>query len=220
MLTVWCVCVGTKYGPDEVLLLRDMVARHLAQPFDFWCLSDRKIPGVDCLIPDDIGRYPGWWAKLLLFRYATAGMHLYLDIDTVVVGDLSPLLSEQFSASANWAQSGHGGIQSSVMAWGGDYSWIVDQFDPGELRADPHHPYGRYGATDYWGDQGFLTAVLGNPGSGKVKPMQGVASYKYHCRQMGRPPEWARAVSFHGEPKAAECSEGWIHCARSFTRAA
>lgn len=217
MLTVWCVLNGTKYRDADVLSLRDQVARHLSQPHEFWCMADRKVDGVDCLIPDE--QWPGWWQKIALFRWARGGMNLYLDLDSVIVGPIEGMFSEQLSAPANWAQSGHGGIQSSAMAWGGDYGWIAEKFDPSLLMHDPHHPFGRYGATDYWGDQGFLSAILGDPGAGKVKAMAGVASYKYHCRHAGRPPEWARVVTFHGEPKATECSEAWIAHALSSTPA-
>lgn len=214
MLTVWCVLNGTKYADEEARLLRAQVARHLRQPHAFRCLSDRLIPGVDCVVPED--RWPGWWAKLLAFRYARAGLHLYLDLDSVVVGPLEELLSQQLSAPKNWAQSGFGGIQSSVMSWGGDYGWIADQFDAAQLRPHPDHPHGRYGDTDYWGDQGFLTAVCGEPGAGLVRAMQGVFSYRYHC-QHGGPPAGARVVQFHGSPKPAEVSDAWVQAARSST---
>lgn len=215
--SVWCVCVGDGYADADVRLLREQVRRHLAEPFDFWCLSDRKRSGIDCVIPDDVARYPGWWSKVLLWRYARSGQHLYVDLDAVIVGDLTPLFSDQFAAPANWAQSGHGGIQSSVMAWGRDYHWITDLFDPDNLRPDPYHPFGRYGQHDWWGDQGFLTAMLGDPGTENVRRMGGVCSYKYHCRDAGRPPDWARVVAFHGTPKASECSERWIADALSST---
>lgn len=218
MVTVWCVLNGSKYGPADVYLLRDQVRRHLSAEHEFWCYSDRPIPGVDCVIADE--QLPGWWAKLGLFGWARSGLNLYIDLDAVIVGPLDGLISEGFSAPANWAQSGHGGIQSSVMAWGGDYGWIRDAFDASLLTPDPHHPFGRYGATDYWGDQGFLTALIGDPGAGKVTPMPGVCSYKYHCRDRGIPPDWASIVAFHGEPKAADCSESWIRRALSFTQAA
>lgn len=215
MIFVRAVCVGKKYSDNDVLFLQDMVARHLPEAHDFWCLTDRKIHGVSCLTPDDICRYPGWWSKICWFKYAKSGQNLYLDLDSVVVGPLHRLLSEQFSTPANWGQSGHGGIQSSVMSWAGDYSWITDRFNPDLLTPDSHHPFGRYGHTDYWGDQGFLTSILGNPGAGKVKPMPGVCSYKYHCMGHQSPPNWASVVCFHGEPKAEQCSEKWIAAARS-----
>ena len=213
MITVWCVCVGSGYSHDEVRILQAQVARNLSRPHKFIALTDRQIDGVECLIPDEI--WPGWWSKILLFRYGATEQNLYLDLDSVVVGDLAPLLSDQLSAPANWAQSGHGGVQSSVMAWTGDYSHIADAFNPKLLKDDPRHPFGRYNNTDWWGDQGFLTGLLGEPGAGKIKPMAGVYSYRYHCQN--GPPSDASVVAFHGIPKPVEVNEEWVLKARSFT---
>lgn len=218
MLTVWCVCVGDKYTDEDVHLLRAMVGRNLNSQHQFLCLSDRKVPGVSCLVPDE--QWPGWWMKLLLFRYATEGHHLYFDLDSVIVGSLDRWaeIGGQLCMPKNWAQSGHGGCQSSVMSWGANYSRISDAFDPSLLRADPVHPHGRYGDTDLWGDQGFLTHLFGNPGKpeGPVGILRGVYSYKYHCGA-GVPPEDARVIQFHGEPKPHQVSDPWVRAARSFT---
>jgi len=216
MLSVWCVLTGDKYQDEDVLILRAMVSRHLRQPFQFLCLSDRFIPGVDCLVPDEV--WPGWWSKLLLFRYATTGLHLYLDLDCVVVGDLDPLVADKLTMPSNWAQSGHGGCQSSVMAWGGDYAYIPQMFDPEQLHPPSNGNCGAYGASKLWGDQEFITYLLGPPGAGNIAPMQGVCSYKYHCQRDGRPPERARVVAFHGVPKPADVEDEWVKSARLSTR--
>ena len=214
MLTVWAVCVGSGYSHDDVRILRNQVSRNLKLPHKFIALTDRPIEGVECLMPDEI--WPGWFSKLLIFRHGTVGRNLYIDLDCVVTGDLEPLLSDTISAPANWAQSGHGGVQSSVMAWSGDWSFIADSFNPSLLRDDIRHPFGRYGNTDYWGDQGFLTGLLGSPGDGKIEPMAGVYSYRYHCAA-GRFPADASIVAFHGRPKASEVSDQWVIDARSST---
>lgn len=212
MLTVWCVKIGTKYSDADVLMLRAQVKKHLSVPHNFWCLSDRITP-VSTIVAKDA--WPGWWSKLAVFRFAGEGKHLYLDLDSVVVRDLEPLLSDQLSMPANWAQSGHGGAQSCVMAWSGDYGWITNKFDPSKLIPDPHHPHGRYGTSNAWGDQGLLTEWLGSPGDGVIHPMQGVASYKYHCRD--GLPDWARVVQFHGDPKPSQVQDEWVKASRSST---
>lgn len=210
MLTVWTVCNGDKYTDDDVLAVRFMVARHLDQPYRFRCLADREITGIDTFVPDE--QWPGWWAKTLLFRYST-GLNLYLDLDVVVVGPLDDLVSEQLSLPANWAQSGHGGCQSSVMSWGLDYSYLPDLFRVEDL--DPPTPLdcGRYHGLH--GDQDYITLHMGSPGDGSVAPMRGVYSYKYHCQN--GPPADARVVAFHGTPKPAEVNAEWVKQARLST---
>lgn len=208
MITVWCVCVGDKYDDSDVLILRDMVERHLAPPYTFRCLSDRVIPGVDCLLVEP---WPGWWSKLLLFRYATEGPHLYLDLDVVVTDSLGMLLSCTLAMPRNWALSGHGGWQSSVMAWSGDYSRIADAFDINQLSAPMNGNYGYYGPDRLWGDQEFITWQMGD----SVYPMPCVYSYKYHCRP--QPPADCVVACFHGSPKPGEVSDSWVIESRSMS---
>ena len=218
MINVWCVCVGDKYGEEDVRILRNMIDRHLSLPHDFYVLSDRQRGDFNCIIPDE--KWPGWWSKLLLFRYAF-GQVLYLDLDVVVVGSLDYLISEQLSMAANWAQSGHGGCQSSVMSWHADhdaYFNLVKEFDLDQLgKPDPNGNCPHYGLYNgLWGDQEYITQKLGDPGSGKVKKASGIYSYKYHCRDKGLPDD-AAVICFHGYPKPSEVSETWVKVARSST---
>lgn len=237
LLVVWCVCVGDKYTTDDVLILRSMVARHCQRPFRFICLSDRQRPGVFCYIPQKI--LPGWWSKLLVFEAGQSvysqTQHLYFDLDVVITGSIDALASDVLSMPANWAQSGHGGCQSSVMAWSRDYGWLADAFDVALLSEPANGNYGYYGPDRLWGDQEFITSKLGDPGgidvsangdSGKryvagpdtgVVKMTGIYSYKYHCRDRGGPPNDARVVCFHGEPKPNDVSEQWVIDARRHT---
>jgi len=144
MISIWCVCVGNKYSNDDVYKLWAMCEANMPEPFAFRCLSDRRIPGVFTLVPNEV--WPGWWSKLLLFRYAT-GPCLYLDLDVVIVGDLSRLKSGKLSLPANWAQSGHGGCQSSVMAWDSRIErlgWLADNFRPAELTEPCSGNHGYY----------------------------------------------------------------------------
>jgi hypothetical protein len=204
-LTVWCVCVGDKYTDEDVKILRRMVRYHLHQRHWFRCLSDRKIIGIDCLVVDP---WPGWWSKLKLFE-ATDGQNLYLDLDTVVTGALDGLLSKPLSMPLNWSLSGHGGSQSSVMSWGKDYSFLPAEFDPDQLSEPENGNYGYYGPGRLWGDQEYITERMGD----QVVSMQGVYSYKYHCRQAV--PCGARVVCFHGDPKPDKVSDRWVIESRS-----
>jgi hypothetical protein len=213
MINVWSVCVGTKYADDDVYILRDMVARNLRQSHRFNCLTDREIPDINCFIPEE--DWPGWWAKLLLFRYAT-GSNLYVDLDCVIVGPLDGLISRSLSMPANWAASGHNGCQSSVMSWGIPYWSIPDAFNVDELEPPTEGGCGRY--RGLWGDQELITEMYGNPGEGRIHAMQGIYSYKYHCTN-GVPPD-AKVVCFHGDPKPDRVSDAWVIAARSTPTAA
>lgn len=227
MLTVWCVCVGDKYSDEDVWTLARMVKANIDQPYIFKCLSDRVIPGVNTVISRH--NWPGWWSKLELFEVAKEGRHLYFDLDVVITGSVDALVSDKLSMPKNWAQSGHGGCQSSVMSWSKDYSFIAQSFGPQYLEAPTQGNHGLYGPLKLWGDQEFITNLLGSPGEWRqitprpwrtwlcsIVEMDGIYSYKYHCR--GGLPDSAKVVCFHGLPKPNQVNDQWVVDARSRSR--
>lgn len=194
MITVWCVCVGDKYDSAYVYALRDMVATYLTIEHDFLCITTRKLDGIQTVLP--YAPYQGWWSKINLFAPGMArGPSLYFDLDVVITQNIDYLkeyTKHQFSAPANWAKSGHGGIQSSVMAWSGDWTEPFNRFD---YQADPDR---------LWGDQEFLWELLQDD----WVRIPGIGSYKYHCKQ-GLPPD-IKVCVFHGKPDPHEISDLWL----------
>lgn len=192
MLTVYSVLWGDKYDPEYVYRLRYAVKEHLTVPHKFVCLTDQDLY-CDTYFP--IVEWHGWWQKLSLFQIAE-GPSLYFDLDSVIVGNLDYLVEytkHPIAAPANWGQSGHGGIQSSVMAWSGEYKTPFTAFN-----YEKDHKR-------LWGDQEFLTEITGN----SFVPLPGIFSYKYHCRGQGIPAQ-ASVITFHGKPDYHECNESWI----------
>ena len=190
-MTVYSVLWGDKYTPDYVYRLRDAVRDNLTIDHQFICVTDQDI---DCNTNMPIVPWHGWWQKLSLFKMAH-GPSLYFDLDSVIVGNLDYLASYAqniLSAPANWGQSGHGGIQSSVLAWSGEYKAPFDTFD---YEKDSER---------LWGDQEYLTEITGN----RYTPIPHVYSYKYHCRTAV--PDDAAVVTFHGKPDYHECNDAWI----------
>jgi hypothetical protein len=198
-LTVWCVCVGNKYPNAYVYALRDMVNKYLTIPHEFKCISTRNIDGVTCVLP--FVPYQGWWSKFNLFApHMAQGPSLYFDLDVVITGNINYLADYaafQFAAPANWARSGHGGIQSSVMAWAGNWTLPYDSIRnewPGELTSDG---YRIFHGKKMWGDQEYLWDLLGDD----WVRITGIGSYKYHVQEL---PDWMKVCVFHGEPKPHE----------------
>ena len=198
---------GDKYSVDYVYALKRMVELNLTTPHEFICITSQPMPGVNCIQPEC--DYHGWWQKLQLFKPGLAtGPSLYLDLDVVITGSLDGLVEQyagcELAMPANWAMSGHGGCQSSVMIWRGDTCHDIWQsFD---YEADSKR---------LWGDQEFITERLGDPGAGritKITPSQ-IVSYKYHCRT-GQPKD-AKVIVFHGKPDPHEVSDKWVINARS-----
>ena len=113
MINVACVWVGDKYPIEYVTRLRSMVARHLPLRHRFVCYTDRVIDCAAARIPYvNVGRvggpWPGWWSKMALFHPLPRGGHrtIYFDLDTVIIGDISPLaeMAITFGICANFTK--------------------------------------------------------------------------------------------------------------------
>lgn len=193
MLTVYSVLWGDKYPIEYVQRLQSAVRQYLSVSHQFRCVTDQLIPGVQTVFP--LVDWPGWWQKLSLFAIAD-GPSLYFDLDNVILNKLDYLADFtrfDFASPANWGQSGHGGVQSSVMAWNGKWREPFSKFNP---ETDPAR---------LWGDQEFISELRGN----QFISIPGIYSYKYHCLG-GKPPEDAAVVTFHGKPDYHECNDKWI----------
>ncbi len=230
---IWCVLNGDKYSEMDVATLADMVLRNISAPHSFHCLTDRDldIHGVHCVntVREGIDFGTGWWTKLFLPHFST-GYCIYLDLDVAIVGDLAGLVDLNSgyrtlpAAPRNWAQSGHDGIQSSVLAWHSEFSWSADDFYPDRILRPTSGNCGLYEDIDgelLHGDQCFLTKRYGNPGQpggmNNFIEMSGVYSYKYHCRgsEDNAPPDDAIVVAFHGLPKPDDVRDRWVIEARN-----
>lgn len=197
MLTVFSVCVGDKYHHGYVYALKEAVETHLSIPHEFKCITTDKMPGIVTVNP--FVPYWGWWSKLNLFTPGMAvGPSLYFDLDVVITGSLDHLADftdREFAAPANWAQSGYGGIQSSVMAWSGNWTAPFEYIKPQWPQVTER----------LWGDQELLWEMLGD----NWVRLPGIYSYKYHCRNGQRPSDMAVCV-FHGEPKPIDVTDSWL----------
>jgi hypothetical protein len=184
VLTVACVLrSGGEYRPEHVMALRRGVAANLPVPHDF-------VPLVDA------DPWPGWWAKLGLLRPGRfVGRVVYLDLDSVVVGDLSALAAYAgpFGMLSDFLRPVR--PASGVMAWeaGNEPSraiwdaWVRD-------------PDGHMHTHQGGGDQAFIRSVVGDGVDRLQDHVPGqLVSYKVHCKD-GLPAN-ARVCCAHGRPK-------------------
>ena len=202
MITVWCVYWGDKYPKGYVYRIKREVEKYLTVPHRFVCLTDQKLQGIDTVL--QVSDKPGWWQKIDLFTFS--GPALYLDLDIVLTGNIDCFIGtdKQIRMLKNWAVSGHGGCQSSIMYWD-DARVIYDNYDPAICGTWPPSNVPPL----LWGDQELCTLLRDN-GTLEVDYFDPALalSYKYHCRQ-GLPDD-CRAVIFHGDPKPATVSESWL----------
>lgn len=195
MITVACVLrSGGVYTPEYVTRLAAAVARYLPDS-RFVCLSNMSVPDVRVVRLRH--RWPGWWAKMELFRPGRLDggqLVLYLDIDVLLLGDLSSIQAYQgrLACLADLFRPDTM-ISSSVMLWRGPAmrrAWLDFVADPDRVMRE--HP----SRMDH-----FLKHYLG-PGDRIQDLWPGlVVSYKRDCRKQGAPPEGAAIIDFHGRPK-------------------
>jgi hypothetical protein len=183
-LTVACVLrSGSHYLPRHVAGLHAQV-RHWLPGARFVCLSDVPVPCERIALETD---WPGWWAKVELFRHFTSGRTLYLDLDTVITGDPAPLVDGRFTMIRNWIYPHL--FASGVMAWSGKHEHITRSFEPVADKV-----MREYVTTDKWGDQAFIAERAGEV---HAFPPGAVQSFRFHARR-GRPPAGATIVAFNG----------------------
>ena len=163
------------------------------------CLTDMDVPGV-VTIPL-LYDFPGWWAKMELFRPGVfGGAVLYMDLDTLPVGDLDDMHGYRgdFAMISDFYRPSR--AQSGVMAWTpglqSDAAW--DAFS--------RNPEGAM--SRYRGDGEFLADHVNAVRLQDIFPGQ-IVSLKAHAAQ--GPTEGARLVCGHGDPRFTSPAAGWAH---------
>lgn len=187
-----CVKVGTKYGAEYVNRLAAMVRRHTSTPYEFLCLTDDRA-GVDCASAPIDCEYPGWWAKLVLFKphpALAARRVIFLDLDTVIVGNIDFLLDYQgpFAILRDFYRPN--GYGSAVMSIAPGYGCAIWQ----KLAEHP-----KLWMAEFAGDQDFIRMCVDGADLWQDLYPSKIVSYKVHCGQ--GIPEGTVVVCFHGEPK-------------------
>lgn len=193
------VCVlrsGGDYDTEDVERLHDSVRRHCGDFPRFWCLGDvnPNVPGID-FVPL-VMPWPGWWAKLELFRPSflahLRGSTVYLDLDTIVTGDISEWHVPSFTMLSDFYRPAN--PQSGVMAWPEGDPALAALWQ-GWIKNPAGH------METFRGDGEWIGAMTPHaPRMQDTFPGE-IASYKVHVRPRGVTPSTARAICFHGRPR-------------------
>jgi hypothetical protein len=209
------------YGPEQVHTLRNMVARHYPEAHRFICVTDDPT-GLDAgveVVPlwDDHAELknpsfkdgPNCYRRLKMFAREAGTVFgerfVCLDLDTLITGDLRPLLNrtEDFIAWKNpnvmWPYNG-----SMFMLTAGARPDVWESFNPITSPAISNSA-GCRGS-----DQGWMSYVLGR-GEATWDRCDGVWSYQDHIikrvvyrgkvlsrKQKIQMPAGARIIMFHG----------------------
>jgi len=224
-ISVLCVRFGTRYGREYVERLRNMVARHLTVPYEFYCLTDDQHPidGVHSIVRPNQGYAKGWWHKVHMFdpELGLRGRVLYFDLDIVIHNNIDKLVvghAQEFLGIRDFNRkfnSQWNMLNSSAMSWqAGRHPDIFTTFQTNPKQAQKLH-----------GDQDWIWQVARSRIT--FWPERWIQSYKWEIRDRNEvvysggkryfkdvrspkiPPECAVCV-FHGDPKPDEVMDQFV----------
>jgi len=226
-MNVICMKWGAKYGPEYVNRLRSMVARHLAAPHRFVCFTE-DAEGIDASVevaplpevrlPD--GLPERGWRKLGTFHAPLPapagpleGPTLFLDLDLVIVDDLTPFFEHpgEFLIIRDYKP-----FRSRKDRYVGNSS--VYRFEAGawpEIVAEFESDF-EVIRRRFRNEQEYLSWHVHTRGQLTHWPAEWCRSFKRDCMWKGplglvrtpRIPEGARIIVFHGHPHPDEAIAG------------
>jgi hypothetical protein len=211
MITYACVRVGTKYGVEYVERLRNMIQRHNEHEWEMICLTDQpeKVEGVR-MIAIDGNAHPTWWAKMLLFSPKLRGDNkcIYLDLDTVIIDTLRPLVEfdTPFGICANFTQ------RAGFLGWPCSYGSCVMSFAPGfgEDIARKYHDHRRsiISQVGRFGDQKAIENLY--PNATLLQDVLPVGYFVGRREFSNVRPDGASLLIFAGKERPHNTTHEWI----------
>lgn len=223
-----CLKHGTKYGPDYVNRLYNMVERNCSIDYEFVCLTDNAA-GLDPRIktiplPDNL---QGWWCKPYMYSkdLPINGTILYMDLDVVIAGNIDKLFTYQPN---HWCT-----IRDFTRAMRPNwkkYNSSIVRFKTGELSNvwdDFKHNYVNIQRRLH-GDQDWLyEATMKN--QALLYPDDWIRSWKWEVRKNKEfaiggtkgnrklkiienvtPNSECCVCVFHGDPNPHNCEDPWV----------
>lgn len=216
--TVVCMKWGSRYGPEYVNALANMVARNTRRETRLVCFTDdpggieggvetRALPEIQ--LPEHLRWMP--WRKISLWKPELGGIEgdiLFMDLDVIVTGNIDDLFDFEpgkFCGIKNWTQAKDGVVNTSVFRFRvGSAPHLFERLerDATAIRAR------------YRNEQIYVTNELG--ADIRFWPESWCLSFKHQLippwpLNLIRPPTLpadARVVAFTGKPDPDEALRG------------
>ena len=218
MTVVTYLWSGKRYRPAHVQRLAASVARWLALPHRFVCVTDLRVPGVKTLKNPAPQYSDRCYRRLWLFSAAARGLDdqiLHLDLDLVLCGPLDPLVQREAPLvvykAGSIAARGYSLNPSVLLVKTGTQTDIWERFCRESTRLAR-----RANADGFWGsDQAVLSYLRKDMPVETFGVEDGVVSFRQiRHEQLAAPPPGTRIVSFHGRrtpfDPAVQAEHPWI----------
>lgn len=166
MINIVCVLKqGGKVGYDATWVekLQNSVARNLSIPHKFLCISDVEVSCERIPLTTSGIKGAGWWAKLQLFKPGIfTGPVLYLDLDTVITGNLDEIVNT-IIVQPNflmWKDRHYNISSSAILYWNGDYSNIYTEYMKNPEFYEDKFSLDNQGTARLVGDQAVIASMV------------------------------------------------------------
>jgi hypothetical protein len=181
MLNVVCLKHGTKYGPEYVNKLYNMIQRHLTIPNNFICFTDDPTNIDQNIKIVNLPKLPieGWWWKPYIFKtghFPDGDDILYIDLDMVIVDNINKLIEFEPNKFVGLQdvgrvfRPGYKKLGSAVMRWkANEHSGIWNNLEKNLTQTKKFH-----GDQDWIWEQAKHHLVF--------FPEQWIRSYKWEIR--------------------------------------
>ena len=127
-MRIICCKFGKKYTNWHVRNLKHMIDEYSGLKYDSFEV-----------IEDDL--YGNWFNKFQMYDRFRDGENLYFDLDIIIYNKVPNLIRKDFTLlNAWWRDEYHTPLNSSIVSWTGDVSFIWDKFKSAE----------DYYLTKYW----------------------------------------------------------------------
>lgn len=225
---VLCIKHGTKYGPEYVNKLYNMVKRHCTLDIEFVCLTDNSTnlnPNITVLaLPSEL---QGWWCKPYMFSsdLPLKGTVLYTDLDVVIANNIDKLFTykpDHWCTIRDFTRK----MRPQWMR----YNSSVIRFKAGELNQywESFKINRKHIQQKFFGDQDWLYDATHKSNPAQLYPDAWILSWKWEVRQNKDlssgtrgsrklrtiehviPPADCCITVFHGDPNPEHCDDPWV----------
>ena len=115
-MRIICVNTGNAFGPWFTKNLKHMIDTYSGLKYDEFCVIDQE-------------KHWAYFNKLQMFDQFRDGENLYFDLDICIKGPVPDLIRKDLTVVyAWWRDRYHTSLNSSIVSWTGDQSYIYREF--------------------------------------------------------------------------------------------